>query len=71
MKKRKKEVKSNRLKKFEKKFKLIEKSQNYLEKELSKIKKSKEKIREKIRKEKLAISFMNKAKKLRGSKKKK
>jgi len=70
MKKRKKEVKSNHLKKFEKKFKLIEKSQDYLEKELSQIKRSKEKLREKIRKERLAISFINKAKRLRSSKKK-
>jgi len=64
-------VKSSRLKKLEKKLTIVKKSENYLEGEISKIKKEKEKLKEKIKKEKQAISFMNRAKKLRASKKRK
>jgi len=66
-----KEVKSNHLKNLEKKLTVVEKSENYLEEEISKIKKEKEKFKEKIRKEKQAISFVNRAKRLRSSRKKK
>ena len=66
-----KEVKSRRLKELEKKLIVVEKSENYLEEEISKIKKEKEELKEKIRKEKQAISFVNRAKRLRSSKKKK
>lgn len=66
-----KEVKSDRLKKLEKKLMVVEKSETYLEEEISKIKKEKEKLKEKIRKEKQAISFVNRAKRLRSPKKKK
>ncbi len=69
MKKIKKEVKSSRLKKLEKKFNIVEKSKDYLEKELSKIKEKEAKLRVRIRKEKQAINFMNRAKRLRGLKK--
>ncbi len=62
-------MKSNRLKKLEKKLTLVTKTENYLKKELSKIKEKKEELEEKIRKEKEAISFVNRAKRLRGSKK--
>lgn len=71
MKKKKKEVKSSRLKKLEKDFSIIEKSKNYLEKELSKIKNKEGQLKEKIRKEKQAIFLTEKAKKLRSSGKKK
>jgi len=61
----KKEVKSNRLKEFEKRLSIIQKSKNYLEKELFKIKDKEKKLRERITKEKKAISLVNKAKTLR------
>ena len=69
MKKVKKEVKSVRLKNLEDKFRIAEKSRNYLEEELSKIKDKQEKLKVEIRKEKQAITFMNRAKRLRGLKK--
>ena len=69
MKKVKKEVKSARLKKFEGKFRIAEKSRNYLEKELCKVKEEQEKLRLRISKEKQAINFMNRAKRLRRLKK--
>jgi hypothetical protein len=70
MKKRQKEVKSNRLKKLEKKLGIIEKSKEYLEKELSKIREKEKILREKMLKERRAIALTNKAKILRGNKKK-
>lgn len=69
MDKEKKAVKSSRLKKFERKFKIIDKTGNYIEKELFKNKKEKERLREIIAKEKKAISLTNKAKRLRSPKK--
>ena len=64
-----KEVKTNTLKKLEKRLKIIGKSGNYIEQELFKIKEKERKLKEKIRKEKKAISFVNRAKRLRSSKK--
>ena len=65
----KKEEKTSRLKKLEGKFLLDEKSKKYLQKELSRIMNKEEKLREKIRKEKQAILFSGRAKKLRSQKK--
>ena len=66
---KKKEEKTSRLKKLEGKFLLAEKSKKYLQKELSRIMNKEEKLREKTRKEKQAILFSNRAKKLRSQKK--
>ncbi len=64
-----KEVKTTRLKEFEKKLLIIKKTKAYLEKEILKIRDKETKMKEKIMKEKQAISLVNKAKKLRSSKK--
>ncbi len=64
-----KEVKSSYLKRLEKKLIGIEKSENYLMEEISKIRQKKAKLKEKIKKEKRAISLMNRAKKIRASEK--
>jgi hypothetical protein len=61
-------IKTSRLEKLEKKLGVIEKSKNYLETELSKIKAQEAELKEKTRKEKQALSLMNKAKRLRKSK---
>jgi predicted nucleic acid-binding Zn-ribbon protein len=61
----KKGKKSTRLKNLEGKLKIIEKSKHYLEKELLNITGKKRKLEEKIRKEKEAIAFSEKARKLR------
>lgn len=60
--------KTSRLKKLEGKFSLDERSKKYLQKELSRIMGKEEKIKEKIRKEKQAILFSEKAKRLRSQK---
>lgn len=65
-----KEVKTSILKRLEEKLRVTEKSKDYIEEELSKIKDKEKRLREKIRKEKEAISFVNRAKRLRSSKKK-
>ena len=70
MDKEKKEVKSRRLKKIERRFKIIGKTGEYIEGELSKNRKEKERLRKLMSKEKQAIYFANKVKKLRSSKKK-
>jgi len=64
----KKEEKTSRLKKLEGRFLLAEKSKRYLQKEFSRIMNKEEKLREKIRKEKRAILFSNRAKRLRSQK---
>jgi predicted nucleic acid-binding Zn-ribbon protein len=64
----KREVKSNRLKAFESKFRVAEKSRSYLEKELVKVKEKEAKLKLGIRKEKQAIAFMERAKRLRKTK---
>jgi len=64
-----KEVKTTRLKEFEKKLLIIKKTKAYLEKEIFKIRDKETKMKEKIIKEKQAISLVNKAKKLRSQKK--
>jgi len=71
MKKAKKELrKSNRLKRLEGKLSVTQKSKEYLERELSTIKGKEEKLKDKIRKEKQAISLIDRAKKLRLQKRK-
>lgn len=61
----KKEEKTIRLKRLEQKLLLILKSKDYVENELKKIRQKEMDVRGKIRKEKKAISFVNRAKKLR------
>ena len=63
--KMKKEAKTVRLRRLEGKLAIIEKTENYLENELRKVKDKEAVLREKIRKEKKAISLVNRAKKLR------
>jgi hypothetical protein len=58
-------VKTSRLKDLENKIGIIEKSKDYLMKELSKIRVRETELKERLRKEKQAVSLMNKAKKLR------
>ena len=62
-------IKTSCLKKLEKKLAIIEKSKDYLATELSKIRAEETELKGKIRKEKEAVSLMNKAKRLRKSKK--
>lgn len=64
-KKAKKEVKTRRLKSFEKQLSVTLKSKEYLEKELEKIKKKEIAQRKKIAKEKQAITLSLRAKRLR------
>ena len=61
----KKEVKTVRLRRFEEKLVLIQKSKNYLENELKKIRDKESVLRDKISKEKKAIALVTRAKKLR------
>ena len=61
----KKEVKTVRLRRFEYKLSLIQKSRVYVENELKKIREKETFTRGKIRKEKKAIALVNRAKKLR------
>ncbi|MEK9207808.1 MAG: hypothetical protein AAB922_04950 [Patescibacteria group bacterium] len=61
----KKEVKTVRLRRFEEKLVLIQKSKNYLENELKKIRDKESVLRDKISKEKKAIVLVTRAKKLR------
>ena len=62
-------IKTSRLEKLEKKFEVTAKSKNYLETELSKIRIQETELKAQIRKEKEAVSLMNKAKRLRNAKK--
>jgi len=61
----KKEIKTVRLRRFEYKLSLIQKSRTYVENELKKIREKEAFIRGKIRKEKKAITLVNRAKRLR------
>lgn len=61
----KKEVKSARLRNFEGRYKMLDKSRKYLEKELSKVREKEAVLRKHISKEKRAISLINRAKRLR------
>ena len=63
--KQKKETKTIRLKRLEGKLAIVIKSKNYAENELKKIQGIEQIIKEKIRKEKKAISLVNRAKRLR------
>ena len=61
-------IKTSRLEKLEKKLVIIEKSKNYLGTQLAKIRAEEAELKGKIRKEKEAVSLMNKAKRLRKKK---
>lgn len=60
-----KEVESNRLTELREKLSVVEKSKEYIEKELPKLRDSIFGLKDKIRKEKKAISLINRAKRIR------